>query len=540
MDLLFDAGMISRRSPGFLAIAGTSVLGLDGRAAPMGKQRALTRWVITALLAGCLGLVVVQPCSAAVLKSVQSNTAVLGTGSTSNVVPISAVDLTKSFLVFSLRHGIADPIGSQVTGQITSPTSITFQRVGTTGAVTIEWSVVEFAAGVTVQRGSRLIDTATKNVTLSNVALGRSFPIVSLRVGGTQWSDEDFVRARLTSTTNLELSMYVGRIDAVAEWQVVEYTDAVVQTGDVSFAVGDSSKTVSGLTNFDSSRAWLLYSYMNDTGTTNIAQKLVRGLITGPTSLQFDRDSTGQSVDLTWHLVEFQDTTVVQHANAGFSSAETSKDVTINVVDMARSIAVGGYGTRGGKTNLTSTDRTGPGWFTADLTSSTTLRLSRGETQSVTADLGWFVIEFRPPLEMVKRAFQSDGTPIANGATLPRGTAVKFLIYVDNFGAALADVSLQDVLDPAFLYQASSMKVDGTLQSSVVCPAGICDEAAIFSQVDGSGTPVSDGDLDGDVASYTALPLPTIDLGDGVKPSNTQLDVAADRVWAVVFTISMQ
>jgi len=64
---------------------------------------------------------------------------------------------------------------------------------------------------------------------------------------------------------------------------------------------------------------------------------------------------------------------------------------------------------------------------------------------------------------IVKRGFQADGTPHANGATLPSGMPVKFLIYFANHGGALTDLSVQDVLDPLHGYKAGSMKVDDTL-----------------------------------------------------------------------------
>ncbi len=142
-------------------------------------------------------------------------------------------------------------------------------------------------------------------------------------------------------------------------------------------------------------------------------------------------------------------------------------------------------------------------------------------------------------LSIVKRAFQSDGTPIASSSTLPSGMPVKFVLYVDNPGPAVTDASLQDVLDPIFVYQGSSMKVDNTLVSSVVCPGGVCDEAAIFARVDGSGVALGDGDADTDAGSYTPGTR-TIDLGDGNNPNNAPLDLDENSVWAVVFTIRMQ
>jgi hypothetical protein len=344
----------------------------------------------------CVG---VQAASAAALNSAQSGTAVISNGSTSSSAIISSVDLSKAFLVFSVRHNAASPADGLVSGQITSPTNVIFRRVGSSADVTVEWSVVEFTSGVTVQRGSEpLAAAATRNVSLTSTDLARSFPIVSQRAGGTVVSDDDFARARLTSATNLELSAYAARADSVVEWQVVEYTDAAVQSGDVSFGSGDSTKTVAGLSAFASDTAWLVYSNKRDSSSqTNIGQKLVRGLVTSPTSLLFDRGQTGAPLDLTWHLVEFQDDTGVQHANASFTGAQLQADVPITAVDPTRSIAVGGYMMRGGKSPYSSNDHPGVAWFTAELTSGTNLRLRRDFTGSSTADLGWSVIQFSFP-----------------------------------------------------------------------------------------------------------------------------------------------
>ncbi len=176
--------------------------------------------------------------------------------------------------------------------------------------------------------------------------------------------------------------------------------------------------------------------------------------------------------------------------------------------------------------------------------------LSPGDAVSAIAiDTNDNTSEFSPNfavtgLAIVKRAFQIDGTPIVNGSTLPAGTPVRFVLYVDNPGLAVSDVTLADVLAPTFSYRAESMKVDNSLVSSAVCPGGVCNEAAIFAQVDGSGSAVGDGDsvtapIDADAASYDSGGL-TIELGNGSNPDNAQLDIAADRVWALVFTVVIQ
>ncbi len=451
------------------------------------------------------------------------------------MVPITAVDPAKAFLVFTLRHDIDNPADSMVTGQIVGNNSLTFQRVGNSTDVTLEWSVVEFLSGATVQRGSVALDAPTKNVAISSVDLSKSFPLVTQRIGGTVTSDDDFIRTRLTSSTNLEIAAFNDRSDSTAEWQVIEYTDAAVQTGSLSFASGDSSKSAVLPTAVDTGKTWLVYSYRSVLGTqSNIGQKLVQGRITGPTGLQFDRDRTGQAIDLEWCAVEFEDLTVVRHAGAGFTSGQLQADVAIAAVTPSRSIAVGGYSLRGGKTPFDSNDHTGPAWFTAELTSQTNLRLRRDTTGSETADLGWFVIQFSPELSIVKRAFQVDGTPIPSGVTLPSGMPVKFLVYVDNPGGLVEDVSLRDVLDPLFAHVGGTIRYDNSVASCAIDPCTPAEEAAIFAATDtgSTGTPA----VDGDVVSFAGT---TLDIGNG-SAANARLDLAGGKVWAVTFEARIQ
>lgn len=137
---------------------------------------------------------------------------------------------------------------------------------------------------------------------------------------------------------------------------------------------------------------------------------------------------------------------------------------------------------------------------------------------------------FTTTMALNKMAFLANGTQLTSGATLPRGTEVRFVIYIDNPTLfPLNDVSVQDVLDPAFAYQAGSMKVDNSLSSGAA-------QALIYSTVNAVAGTVSDA-IDGDVASAVGV---TIDVGNSVVGGNGQLDVAADSVWAVLFKVLMQ
>jgi hypothetical protein len=147
------------------------------------------------------------------------------------------------------------------------------------------------------------------------------------------------------------------------------------------------------------------------------------------------------------------------------------------------------------------------------------------------------------PRQLVKRAFQMDGTAIPDGSTVPQGLPVLFLVYIDNPGGPVNDVTLQDALDGTFGYVAGSIKVDQSLDSAVVCPGGSCDESAILAQVD--STPAVCGTIgnectdapDVDPVSFSGV---TVHAGDGNEAGNAQLDVPAGKVLALVFQALIQ
>ena len=132
-------------------------------------------------------------------------------------------------------------------------------------------------------------------------------------------------------------------------------------------------------------------------------------------------------------------------------------------------------------------------------------------------------------LALTKMAFLADGTQLTTGATLPRGTEVRFVIYVDNTTTfPLSDVSVQDVLDPTFGYITGSMKASNAISTGV-------SQAVIYSTVNAVAGTVSDA-VDGDVGSFAGV---TIDAGNE-NAANSTLDVAGSSVWAILFRALMQ
>jgi hypothetical protein len=145
---------------------------------------------------------------------VQSGLTSIVNGATSNTAAITAVDPTRSFLVFSRRaaNNVAGVEGRyQVRGELTNGTTLTFARAGTQRQVDIAWFVVSLNDGTTVQRGTA---TAAGGDNMQDVALSpavtlnRSVPVISSS-GGNNNDDADLDSTAwtpaFTSTTNLQL-----------------------------------------------------------------------------------------------------------------------------------------------------------------------------------------------------------------------------------------------------------------------------------------------------------------------------------------------
>lgn len=130
-------------------------------------------------------------------------------------------------------------------------------------------------------------------------------------------------------------------------------------------------------------------------------------------------------------------------------------------------------------------------------------------------------------LSLVKAAFLTDGTQLVSNATVPAGTVVRFLIYVDNpTTVAVTDVSIEDALAAGFAY------VPGTIRTDASQASGATD-AAIYGAV--SGAPVLTDAADADLAGISGT---TVSMG--TTGGNSQLDLAAGSVRAILFDVTVQ
>jgi hypothetical protein len=181
--------------------------------------------------------------------TVQAGLTTLANGSTSVTATIGAVDVTKTFLVFSRRAG---NVGGreeryQVRGELTNATTLTFTRAGNNTAVDIAWFAVTLNDGTTVQRGTATAaaGTATVNAALAPaVVLNRSFPIISVSGssnGDDERLDDTSLTGTLTSPTNLQLQRVSTTRIATAAWFVVNLGSPRIDlAGDYSYELAGS------------------------------------------------------------------------------------------------------------------------------------------------------------------------------------------------------------------------------------------------------------------------------------------------------------
>ena len=131
-------------------------------------------------------------------------------------------------------------------------------------------------------------------------------------------------------------------------------------------------------------------------------------------------------------------------------------------------------------------------------------------------------------LSLVKSAFLMDGTPLASGTTVAKGTPVKFLIYMDNTTTVPVDsVNVQDALAASFVYQPGTIRVSSAANTGSTA-------AAIYAVVN-AAAPLADAVSNADVAGITGTTISA-----GAVAGNALVTVPASKVWAVLFTVKVQ
>ena len=352
---------------------------------------------------------------AAVAQQVQSGTAV-NTANGIQVINISGIDPSKSFLIFETRHNFNRPVASALRGRLpiacANPcTTIEFERVTNEGvpvSINIQWYVVTFVTGVRVQRGEVVQDALVKNVTLPLAlsSVSQAFVIWSKTVLAihNNWDTDDGIVTELLDTTTLQIRNNEGS-GHIITWQVIEFTnpaDINVQTGSITTMTGATlSVTATFPTPIDANKSFVMVGYRTTVPTpAPIGAHMLRATMTD-TTITVDRATAGTPnediAEIFWQAIELKDKTIVAGGSANFPVGVAQVGVPmLPHFDVSRSIAFGSVQTGGGqnvgKATYVADDIQGETAFTMAL-SSTQLTLERGSTLGV-SDVGWFYLQF--------------------------------------------------------------------------------------------------------------------------------------------------
>lgn len=336
----------------------------------------------------------------------QNGTATSSANGTTTVT-ISNVDPAKAFLLFSTRHSSNRPVASSLRGRLASGTSLEFVRVtdeSSPVAMTIEWSVVEYACGMSVQRGATVPISTSVDVTISPVpAVDQAFVTWSKTVdaGDGIFGNNDLTIVDLASTTTLSVRVESADSNHLIWWQVVSFTDPAtigVQRGTTALSAGTASITAT-ITAVDPAKAFLLVS--SQSPSNDLGSVLVRGRITAATTVTLDRGASNAAVtEIAWQVVELLDGSSVQSGSASFGVGVATVSTTITTVSVTRSSAFAsahtGGGQNGGRTPYTADDVVGVAAATVELFSPSQVTLARNSTVA-TADIAWFVVSWGRP-----------------------------------------------------------------------------------------------------------------------------------------------
>lgn len=349
-------------------------------------------------------------CFDARLADVQTGQ-VVSTSDGVTAVTIAAVDPTSSFVTYSARSNSTKPGDSVVLGNLADATTIEFVRQtdsATPPQVVIEWSVIEYSCGVTVQRGSTVgNDTSVVDVAVSNVDPESSFVVGGLVAAPfeSNFGNSDVAIVELVGADTVRFRTSGAAISSnqALSFQLVEFDNAgdvrtEVVTGTLGAGTAVQNLALSQPVALDASM--VVASLATADGGSDIGQRMVRVRLIDSTTVEVQRAVSSDPLDVSVQVVQFLDGTTVQHGVVDLTPTVNSEAVSINPIDLGRStvtstVQIGGS-LSGGSTDQVSAATPGEGLATARFVDPTTISIERRPTSS-TASFAWQVVTWGGP-----------------------------------------------------------------------------------------------------------------------------------------------
>lgn len=313
-----------------------------------------------------------------------SMTIVRGTDSGFN----TTVDPTKTILLTSYRSASADANyvrAFSLQRELTDGDTITITRNLATSdgsGVTVQWALLSFASGVTVQHKS-LASSAlgSGTISLSAVDLSKTFIIQGGVTHDSAFTDRAWVEWSLSDTTTLAWARGTTASNVTAACQVVQYDGCSVQAVPVSWS-GNTSATTDTTISAVTVAATALFGSMRISTSNDLVSASHVASLTSTTNLRLTRSGT-VSLDghATVYVVSFTDGSVVARYAPVHSAGTATVDTTITAVDTSVTASIDasiGPPSAG----IAASTSYGRMCGTNEFTSTTTLRTTKGITSS--------------------------------------------------------------------------------------------------------------------------------------------------------------
>lgn len=164
----------------------------------------------------------------AVIKYVQRGSVTIDSNLTSASVTIPTIDPMKSVLMmsFTASSGSNDFNSSICSCRISSPTKLTFYRqAALSQQLLIEWQVIEYDSGVSVQRGTLSGTGVSFTAPLSPVDITKSYVVAYNSPSGSisAFIIKTQVNSRIASASSLVFTRTADLGAVNIDWQVVSY-----------------------------------------------------------------------------------------------------------------------------------------------------------------------------------------------------------------------------------------------------------------------------------------------------------------------------
>lgn len=330
-------------------------------------------------------------------NSFQSGTSVFSGTSSVTVTLSSAVNAASSYIYCSFRLN-SSAMDRSPTCQLSSDgTSVQIQTGNSVSGTVVNWYVVEFSKGVSVQRGSGSLSASQSSDTVtlaSKVDLSRTFIIGYSRVSSTLSNADErrTLRYRLTSTNSFEVLRNETGNAVSYEWQVIQMDGARVQPG-ISSIINGSSSVSASLSSVNINNSFIIINSAAGSGTDGKETDFyVQASYASSTELSLSRTGSSDSVDISWFAVEMVDGTSVQNGSVTVTGSSTTANASLNSVNTSKTMIMYSTQTATGDSAATTQDS---GTYSSIFLDSVTIQFERANAESNIGGISWTAIQFQ-------------------------------------------------------------------------------------------------------------------------------------------------